>query len=180
MLVQIPTVMRHTCLNFRQKCFLHLKYICKMCYKISQYLLWKIRQHYLSTCQLVNVFDAFFFNKKCQKFSHEAFKALIICQLHFADDHKLFKCIQRQSLFVYLNSHFVLYVFLQFWQFCFFFCKKQFSELMSAILKQHLQTWSLNHSAQQVYHCNFQNSFNVITNQKLLTLWSHFKDLSPL
>ena len=44
----------------------------------------------------------FFVNKKYRKFCHETFKAFNICQLHFANGHKMFKCIQRQSLFVRL------------------------------------------------------------------------------
>ena len=52
------------------------------------------------TYELVNFFDTFFINNKCQKFSHETFTVLIICQLHFATGQKLFKYILRQSLLV--------------------------------------------------------------------------------
>ena len=44
----------------------------------------------------------FFVNKKYRKFCHETLKAFNICQLHFTNGHKMFKCIQRQSLFVRL------------------------------------------------------------------------------
>ena len=51
-------------------------------YEIISKLKKKIKGFSDITYQLVNVFDTFFINKKCRKFSHEAFKALIICQVY--------------------------------------------------------------------------------------------------
>ena len=60
----------------------------------------------------------------------ETLKAFNVCQLHFANGHKMFKCIQRQSLFVRL---------------CVF---SMFSPLFLMILvhsfmliKNHIETW---------------------------------------